>query len=113
MRSFLFALFLLSPISALAICDLSLPQPQPDCFPSNPAPPNNPNQGDSAAPDPGSACPAPTIDQTATVPYPYSFSCSNQLSLAQADFRSCLAVVNLFDRELQVCHKQLQKRRRR
>jgi len=84
------------------VCDPSGPQPQEACFPSNPAPPSNPNQGDPAAPDPGIASPAP-------IPTGVAAPIMQELAFCEATVEQCVTVLESFDRELRSCHSKVAK----
>jgi hypothetical protein len=74
------------------VCDPNGPQPQEACFPSNPAPPANPNQGSPDAPGSVEA---------------------RKLAMCEETVEVAVGVLEQFDRELRSCYSKLAKKKRK
>jgi len=104
-----FTFFLLSvlfPNIALAACDWSQPQPQADCYPSNPAP--GATSGDvGGVPNPGTPSPAPVAipQRPATLSQLYNQCASDRENNVEA-LNACMGTLTKFNAALRQCLKK-------
>lgn len=100
----LFTLFV--PLSAVAECDWSKPQPQSDCYPANPSP--SVTSGDvGGVPNSGTPSPAPVAvpKRPPTLSQLYN-QCEADRQQHIDAINSCVAVLDQFNSALKACVKK-------